>query len=300
MVMAMDMAAPGGANESSSSNTAASTTPGAAMANEMPSTPAPSVALSCNEWLNRGTAGGAAEASSSAGLSTEGHGRGRHRQRRGALRGDSVLRACATPGCDRCYRNGKHSHCCGRCSIGLHTERCDRAWIKVQMQPLRARISMCVTTGCRRAAGLTHLHCCTLCVWHKGADHTDACHERQTMVWVRGMEVNPVSAHESGAGSSMAGSAPSSAEKPGDAMAGPGDKKTKMPASFASTESLTSSNRSNAAQLGPCNPQSVPIEISSEESDDDLTLSPDVSGATAATGCEPSEYAEPLVLDAMD
>ena len=241
----------GGANDSSdAAASAVFPTPGptsTATANTTYS--APPVALNCNEWLNRGTTGGAAGIHS--------FGRGRRHRRRSAPHGGAELRACATPGCDRSYSNGKHSHCCGHCSIGLHTERCDRAWIKVQMQPLRARISTCVTSGCQRAAGLTHLHCCTLCVWRRGADHTDACHERQSVVQARGMEDDGASAHASAAGTRTSttggggGGSSSSVERPGN------------------------------------------------------TLSPDVSGATAATGCEPSEYAEcgsaePLVLDAMD
>ena len=71
--------------------------------------------------------------------------------------------------------------------------------MKLQLQDQRAAVSICTTVGCKRAAGRNHLHCCTLCVWHKGHQHTSHCQERQTLVWVRDGRVDPDAAQANAA-----------------------------------------------------------------------------------------------------
>ena len=76
--------------------------------------------------------------------------RRRHRRFNAARQGTDGLFACTTPGCTRRYKYGQHRHCCGWCSTGAHTNRCDHAWQKVQMKQWRGSISVCATEGCGR------------------------------------------------------------------------------------------------------------------------------------------------------
>ncbi|CAE7893468.1 unnamed protein product, partial [Symbiodinium necroappetens] len=136
--------------------------------------------LRSNEWTNTGSAsrhrrrgGGQYRRSMSANL-----------QGGGQL--DPPLFACQVVGCVRRYRKGSHKHCCGLCTVGHHTARCDKEWRKVQLMPLRLRgqISECVTAGCSRVAGYSHVHCCTDCVQSGGRLHTGTCQRRQDLAYV--------------------------------------------------------------------------------------------------------------------
>ena len=151
-----------------------------------------------NAWSAHGSASSTADAPNLATASAPTRRRRRHRRfsSHAPQQGEDGLFACTTPGCTRRYKFGQHRHCCGWCSIGAHTEGCDHAWLKVQMRALRTEVSVCTTIGCRRAAGRNHLHCCTLCVWHKGRQHTTHCQERQTMVWMHNGELDPHVARE--------------------------------------------------------------------------------------------------------
>ena len=110
--------------------------------------------------------------------------RRRHRRVNAARQGTDGLFACTISGCTRRYKYGQHRHCCGWCSIGAHTDRCDHAWQKVQMKQWRGSIiiSVCATEGCGRTAGQSHIHCCTQCAWSRGGQHTTHCQERQAVV----------------------------------------------------------------------------------------------------------------------
>ena len=141
-------------------------------------TPTSSRPLRSNEWTNAGGArrhrrrgGGQYRRSMSADL-------------RGGGQRDPPLFACQVVGCVRRYRKGSHKHCCGLCTVGHHTARCDKEWRKVQLMPLRGQISECVTVGCCRIAGYSHVHCCTACVQSGGRLHTGTCQRRQDLAYV--------------------------------------------------------------------------------------------------------------------
>ena len=95
----------------------------------------------------------------------------------------------ASRGGDRSFQHARHRHCCSLCSMQSHTERCDPECMMFQLQPIRAQISICMVTGCRRAAGRGHVHCCTFYVWHGGRQHTKQCTTRQVIASMRGLVV---------------------------------------------------------------------------------------------------------------
>ena len=91
-------------------------------------------------------------------------------------------RLCSTVGCGRRYTRCRHAHCCSPCSMGHHTDRCDAKWARFRAATLRLRISSCLVPSCQRAAGTGHIHCCGMCAPSAGAQHTEACTERQGLV----------------------------------------------------------------------------------------------------------------------
>ena len=133
----------------------------------------------CNTWVN----------AESAGHATSGR-----RTRRGSVAGSDDegpaarrTRLCSTAGCGRRYTKCRHAHCCSLCSMGHHTDRCDAKWAKFRVATLRLRISSCLVQNCQRAAGTGHIHCCGMCAPSAGAQHTEACTERQKLCAYRAM-----------------------------------------------------------------------------------------------------------------
>ena len=130
----------------------------------------------CNTWDNAVPAGHV----------TSGR---RTRRRRGSAAGSDDegpaarrTRLCSTTGCGRRYTKCRHAHCCSLCSMGHHTDRCDAKWARFRAATLRLRISSCLVLNCQRAAGAGHIHCCGMCAPSAGAQHTEACTERQNFV----------------------------------------------------------------------------------------------------------------------
>ena len=122
-------------------------------------------------------------AGAEAGAASDGARRLGRRERRRAAATREVAHAtqCSTPGCERSFRTRRrfHNRCCSLCTVGSHTARCDEHWRRVQRDGARRRWSICTVRTCGRLAGLTHVHCCTLCQWSGGARHATGCDERQ-------------------------------------------------------------------------------------------------------------------------
>ncbi|CAE7578918.1 unnamed protein product [Symbiodinium microadriaticum] len=198
---------------------------------------------------------------------------------------DSPLFACKVEGCVRRYRKGYHKHCCGLCTVGHHTARCDKEWRKVQLMPLRGQISECVTAGCCRIAGYSHVHCCTDCVQSEGQLHTGTCQRRQDLTYV------------------VAGTVSSSVLVPGMEAAGMSGVATtaRSPAAMTALSSRDNvPSRDAVASSTESKPQSVKgteaVEVSSsessEESSGDFELISVTGGATAKLAESASVAAE--------
>ena len=147
----------------------------------------------CNTWDNAAPAGHV----------TSGR---RTRRRRGSTDGSDDegpaarrTRLCSTIGCGRRYVKCRHAHCCSLCSMGHHTDRCDAKWTKFRAATLRLRVSSCLILNCQRAAGAGHIHCCGMCAPSDGAQHTEACTERQNLVRTGRRASTNESANNSGA-----------------------------------------------------------------------------------------------------
>ncbi|CAE7568825.1 unnamed protein product [Symbiodinium microadriaticum] len=198
---------------------------------------------------------------------------------------DSPLFTCQVEGCVRRYRKGYHKHCCGLCTVGHHTARCDKEWRKVQLMPLRGQISECVTAGCCRIAGYSHVHCCTDCVQSEGQLHTGTCQRRQDLAYV------------------VAGTASSSVLVPDMEAAGMSGVATtaRSPAAMTALSSRDNvPSRDAVASSTESKPQSVKgteaVEVSSsessEESSGDFVLISVTGGATAKLAESASVAAE--------
>ena len=140
--------------------------------------------------------------------------------------------------------------------------------------PLRGRISECVTTGCRRIAGYSHVHCCTDCVQSGGRFHTSTCQRRQDLAYVvtgNDHHSAPEPCLAATGALSMAEMATSSDQMPAQSilMGDPG-----QDAAAASTES-------NPLYSTGAEAIEVLSEGSSEESSADFELISVTGGATA-------------------
>ncbi|CAE7403105.1 unnamed protein product [Symbiodinium microadriaticum] len=199
---------------------------------------------------------------------------------------ESSMPAAPTTTSTRRYRKGYHKHCCGLCTVGHHTARCDKEWRKVQLMPLRGQISECVTAGCCRIAGYSHVHCCTDCVQSGGRLHTGTCQRRQDLAYV------------------VAGTASSSMPESSMEAAGMSRVATtaRSPAAMTAPPSLDGvPSRDAVATSTESKPQSVKgteaVEVSSdessEESSEDFVLISVTGGATAKMAESASVAAEP-------
>ena len=162
--------------------------------------------------------------------------------------------------------------------------------MKLQLHNLRAEVSVCTTEGCRRAAGRSHLHCCTLCVWHKGCQHTTHCQERQTLVWVRDGTLDPDAAQANAVNQATrvdGGTADGNV-----AVAPPGISEANAVREMSDEDdgdsTTTPGHGPILTRASSSNECPFIIEVSSEEDGEeaDLALIPSRSGATAtADGC---------------